>query len=407
MKRRVVITGMGIVSPIGNTLEDVWNSILSGYCGIGEITRFDTTEFKVKLAGEVKDLDESKYFEPRKLKFDDQFTKYARIAAKMAMDDAGFEEIENDRFGVILGSGIGGIETIEDSANALANKGPRRISPYFIPKSLINLAAGSVAIDYKINGTVESVVTACAASTNAIGDAFRNIRDGYLDAVITGGSEASVTPLAVGGFQSMRALHTGDDPANASIPFDVNRSGFVMGEGAGILILEELEHAKARNARIYGEVIGYGTSCDANHITSPLEDGSIVAKAMFNAINDAGISKEDIDYLNVHGTSTKLNDLTESNAIRLVFGADSQLNISSTKSYTGHLLGATGGVEAIISTMALQNSIVPPTINLKELDPECYPNVTELKHEDIKVAMSNSLGFGGHNASILIRKWED
>lgn len=407
MKRRVVITGMGVVSPIGNSLDEVWNSILNKKCGISEITKFDTADFKVKLAGEVKDLDEDKYFEPRKLKFDDQFTKYARIAAKMAMDDADFQEFDHDRFGVILGSGIGGIGSIETSANSLFEKGPRRISPYFIPKSLINLAAGSVAIDHNINGTVESVVTACAASTNAIGDAFRNIRDGYLEAVITGGSEASVTKLAVGGFQSMRALYTGDDINNASIPFDVNRGGFVMGEGAGILILEELEHALNRKAKIYGEVIGYGTSCDANHITSPLKDGSIVAKAMINAIKDAGIKKEDVDYLNVHGTSTKLNDLTESNAIRLVFGENSQLNVSSTKSYTGHLLGATGGVEAIISTLALKNSVVPPTINLKELDTECYPNVTEIKNEAIKVAMSNSLGFGGHNASILIRKWEN
>ena len=407
MKRRVVITGMGVVSPIGNSLDEVWNSILNKKCGISEITKFDTADFKVKLAGEVKDLDEDKYFEPRKLKFDDQFTKYARIAAKMAMDDADFQEFDHDRFGVILGSGIGGIGSIETSANSLFEKGPRRISPYFIPKSLINLAAGSVAIDHNINGTVESVVTACAASTNAIGDAFRNIRDGYLEAVITGGSEASVTKLAVGGFQSMRALYTGDDINNASIPFDVNRGGFVMGEGAGILILEELEHALNRKAKIYGEVIGYGTSCDANHITSPLKDGSIVAKAMINAIKDAGIKKEDVDYLNVHGTSTKLNDLTESNAIRLVFGENSQLNVSSTKSYTGHLLGATGGVEAIISTLALKNSVVPPTINLKELDPVCYPNVTEIKNEAIKVAMSNSLGFGGHNASILIRKWEN
>jgi 3-oxoacyl-[acyl-carrier-protein] synthase II len=406
MKRRVVITGMGVLSPIGNTIDELWNSIIEGKCGISQITNFDTTNFKVKLAGEIKNLDESKYFEPRKLKFDDQFTKYARIAAKMAMDDAAFKEIDNDRAGVILGSGIGGIGTIENSATTLLEKGPRKISPYFIPKSLINLAAGAVAIDHNINGTVESVVTACAASTNAIGDSFRNIRDGYLDVVITGGSEASVTPLAVGGFQSMRALYTGDDINNASIPFDLNRSGFVMGEGAGILVLEELEHALARNAKIYGEVIGYGTSCDANHITSPLKDGSIVAKAMINAVKDADINISDIDYLNVHGTSTKLNDLTESNAIRLVFGEDSQLNISSTKSYTGHLLGATGGVEAIISTLALKHSIIPPTINLKELDPECYPNVTKLKHENIKIVMSNSLGFGGHNASIIIKKWE-
>lgn len=404
MKRRVVITGMGIVSPIGHDLTSVWRAIEEQKCGIKPITKFDTSEFKVKLAGEIDDLNTEDYFSDRDLKFNDDFTKYARIAAKMAVEDAQLT-VENSEFGVILGSGIGGIETIEDAANSLAAKGPRRISPYFIPKALINLAAGQVAIDQKAQGCVESVVTACAASTSAIGESFRKIRDGYLTACLTGGSEAAITPLAIGGFQSMRALHCGEDVLRASIPFDQDRSGFVMGEGAGILVLEELEHAKQRNAKIYAEVVGYGTSCDANHITSPLLEGHIVAQAMNKALKDANIDESQIDYVNVHGTSTKFNDQTETNALRQVFS--NEVAISSTKSYTGHLLGASGAVEAILTCLSIQEQKLIPTINLLNLEEGLYPNIRSLTPAKIEYAMSNSLGFGGHNASIIIKRYQN
>ncbi|MEJ8738200.1 beta-ketoacyl-ACP synthase II [Erysipelotrichaceae bacterium HCN-30851] len=411
MKRRVVITGMGVVSPIGNDVESVWDSVLNNRCGIDRITHFDPSDFRAKLAGEVKDLDMEKYFTKRDLKFNDRFTQFTRIAAKQAYDDSGLADVEfdRDRFGVIIASGIGGISTIEGASQTIESRGPNRISPYFIPMSLINLAAGSVAIDMEAHGNVSSVVTACAAATNAIGEAFHRIRDGYEDVMAAGGSEAAVTPVAIAGFASMRALHEGEDPNRASIPFDADRKGFVMGEGAGVIILEEMEHALARNAKIYGEVIGYGSTCDANHITAPLADGAQAARAMVMAMQDADIKTSDVDYINAHGTSTPLNDSSETIAIKKAFQEDAMKPyVSSTKSMSGHLLGASGALEAIISTLAVERGFVPATINYKNPDPACDLNlvVNEGKKEDIKVAMSNSLGFGGHNASIIIRKWE-
>lgn len=408
--RRVVITGMGVVSPIGNDIESLWNSIENGKCGIDEITAFDTSEFKIKLAGEVKDLDFEKYYSKRDLKFNDRFTQFARIASKQAFDDSKLSEIDKNKIGVIIGSGIGGIASIENAQTTLSNRGPSKVSPYFIPMSLINLAAGSVAIDLGAKGHCSSVVTACAAGTNAIGEAFHKIRDGYLDVMVAGGSEASITPLAISGFASMRALSDSNDKNRASIPFDKDRNGFVMGEGAGILILEELEHALKRSAEIYGEIIGYGDSCDANHITAPLSDGSGGSNAMINAMHDANILENEIDYINAHGTSTPLNDKTETLAIKNAFpNSYNKLMVSSTKSNTGHLLGASGGVEAIISVLALKNGLVPATINYKNYDEECDLNIVSNNciKKDIKYAMSNSLGFGGHNASLIFKKWED
>lgn len=412
MKRnRVVITGMGVVSPIGNTLEEVWNSVKENKCGIDRITHFDASEFRAKLAGEVKNLDMEQYFTKRDLKFNDRFTQFARIAAKQAFASSGLidQDIDQERFGVILGSGIGGISTIEGASQTLTDRGPSRISPYFIPMSLINLAAGGVAIDLQAKGNCSGVVTACAAATNAIGEAFHRIRDGYETIIATGGSEAAITPVAMAGFASMRALHQGEDPSRASIPFDKERSGFVMGEGAGILILEELEHARKRNAVIYGEIIGYGSTCDANHITAPRSDGAIAAKAMVQAMKDANITACDIDYINAHGTSTPLNEASETMAVKLAF-EDAAMHpyVSSTKSMSGHLLGASGALEAIISTMAVKEGFVPATINHKVKDDACDLNllVNEGQYKDIHIAMSNSLGFGGHNASIIIKRYE-
>ena len=408
--RRVVITGIGVVSPIGNSNEELWNSILENKCGIDNITYFDTTNYKVKLAAQVKDLDADKYFSSRELKFNDKFTQFARIASKQALLDSGLEGFNNDRCGVIIGSGIGGISSIENAKNVLEVKGNAYVSPFFIPMSLINLASGNVAIDIKANGHCSSVVTACAAATNAIGEAFHKIRDGYQDIMFAGGSEASITPVSIAGFQSMRALHTGHDKTRASIPFDKKRSGFVMGEGSGVLVLEELEHALKRNAKIYGEMVGYGDSCDANHITAPIDDGSIGAKAMINALNDAKLKASNIDYVNAHGTSTPLNDKTETKAMKLAFqNHSSKLMISSTKSNTGHLLGASGAIEAIISLNSLIHGYIPPTINYVNYDEECDLDIVANvgRKVDIKYAMSNSLGFGGHNASIIFKKWEN
>ena len=410
--RRVVITGLGAVSPIGNDVNTVWNSIEQGVCGIAPITHFDTSDYKVKLAGEVKDLDMEAYFSKRDLKFNDRFTQFARIASKQAMEDAGFEKDPKDamRFGCMIGSGIGGIDTIEQASKTLEDRGPSRVSPFFIPMSLANLAAGQVAIDWGLKGATSCVVTACAAASNAIGEAFHRIRDGYEDVMLTGGSEAAITPLAIAGFQSMRALHTGDDVNRASIPFDADRSGFVMGEGAGALVLEELEHAKARGAKIYAEIVGYGASCDAHHITAPLDDGSGGAQAMVQAIEDAKIVPEAIDYINAHGTSTPLNDKTETAAVKAAFKEHAyQLAMSSTKSNTGHLLGASGAIEAIISIKALQNGLIPPTIHYQNPDAQCDLDIVANtpRKQDIQYAMSNSLGFGGHNASLIFKKWED
>ncbi len=409
--RRVVITGMGAVTPIGNTVEQLWSSVEEGKCGIDSITAFDISEYRVKLAAQVKDLDVEQYFTKRDVKFNDRFTMFARVAAKQAVVDSMLDltSIDRTQLGVIVGSGIGGLASIENAKDNLNDKGPTRISPFFIPMALINLAAGSVAIDSGANGHCSSIVTACAAGTDAIGVAFHKIRDGYATWMIAGGSEASITPLGVAGFMVMRALHEGEDPNYASIPFDENRSGFVMGEGSAIILLEEMETALARNAKIYGEIVGYGTTCDANHITAPLEDGSMGALAMTLAIKDANLSLSQVDYINAHGTSTPLNDKTETLAVKRAFGEHAhQIMMSSTKAMTGHMLGASGAVEAIISIKALQEGFIPATINLVNQDPLCDLDVVANvgRKKNIQVAMSNSLGFGGHNASIVLKKWE-
>lgn len=411
-KRRVVITGMGAVSPIGNTIEEVWNSIRNGICGIDRISLFDTENFKIKLAGEVRNLNMEAYFSKRELSHNSKFTQFARITAKQAMEDAGFDldKIDHQRMGVIIGSGIGGIESIENSQDKLRERGPSRVSPFFIPTAIVNMAAGEIAIDHKAYGSCYGIVTACASANNAIGEAFHKIAYGYEDIVITGGSEASVTPLAVAGFANMRALHEGDDPNRASIPFNKDRSGFVIAEGSATLILEEMEHAKNRGAEIYAEIIGYGTSCDAFHITAPAEDGSGGALAMQRALEDAGIAPEKIDYINAHGTSTPLNDKTETLAVKTCFKDHAyKLAISSTKSYTGHLLGASGGLEAIVTIFGLQKGYIPPTINYLNKDEDCdldiVPNTG--REQVFHYAMSNSLGFGGHNASLIFKRWEE
>lgn len=412
MKRRVVITGMGVVSPIGNTVGQMWETVWNNGCGIDRITHFDASDFRAKLAGEVKNLDMEQYFSKRELKFNDRFTQFARIAAKQAYEASGLTQadVDAERFGVILGSGIGGISTIEGASQTIKERGPSRISPYFIPMSLINLAAGSIAIDLHAQGNVSGVVTACAAGANAIGEGFHRIRDGYEDIMAVGGSEAAITPVAMAGFAAMRALHQGEDITRASIPFDQERSGFVMGEGAGVLILEELEHARTRNAIIYGEIIGYGSTCDANHITAPLADGAQAARAMKQAMQDAAIDASTVDYINAHGTSTSLNDASETLAVKLAFQEHAMHPfISSTKSMSGHLLGASGALEAIISTLAVKEGFVPATIHYQKKDDACDLNlvVNTGRKEDVCIAMSNSLGFGGHNASLIIRRWEE
>lgn len=412
MKRRVVITGMGAVSPIGNTAEEMWQSAREGRCGIGPITHFDTTNHKVKLAGEVKDLDFTPYLDKKELRRMDLFSQYAMVAAVQAWRDSGldYEKIDPTRFGVDISSGIGGINTIETEYERGREKGFDRVSPFFVPMDISNLAAGNVAIKLGAKGMCTCVVTACAGGSNAIGDAFRMIRDGYQELMLAGGSEAAVTKLAIGGFTSMKALCESDDPTRASIPFDAERSGFVMGEGAGVLMLEEYEHARARGAKIYAEIVGYGATCDAYHITSPAPGGEGGARAMVEAVKDAGIQPEDIDYINAHGTSTSLNDKFETAAVKAAFGDHAyKLAMSSTKSMTGHLLGAAGAIEAIITARALQDGFIPATINYRTPDPECDLDIVpnEGRKAELRYAMSNSLGFGGHNASLVLKKYEE
>lgn len=408
MKRRVVVTGMGIVSPIANSMIDLRAALRQGTCGVANITAFDTTDYRVKLAAEVKDLNMDAYFSPRELKFNDRFTQFAKIAASQAIINANLKDTDKQRTGILLGSGIGGLSSIENATKTLLERGPTRVSPYFIPMSLINLAAGEIAIDHNIHGEVQCIVTACSSATDSIGLGFQRIRDGYEDVVVTGGCEASITPVGISGFMAMRALCESDDVTRASIPFDKERKGFVMGEGAGILILEELEHAQKRQAKIYGEIVGYGSTCDAHHITAPSADGEFATKAMKKAIQDAGIREEDIDYINAHGTSTNLNDKTESKAIQNCFKSHRPY-VSSTKSMTGHLLGASGAVEGIISVVALEEQFVPPTIHHVHSDEECDLNLVTNRGIQAKIeyAMSNSFGFGGHNASIIFKRWVD
>lgn len=409
--RRVVITGMGAVTPVGNNVNEMWEGVKAGKCGIGLITSYDTTGRKVKVAGEVKDLNVEDFIDKREIRKMSRFSMFAIIAADEAVADAGIS-FENDaeRCGVIVSSGIGGLDTIEKEHAKGMEKGHDRVSPYFIPSAISNIAAGRIAIKHGIKGMCSCVVTACAGGTNAVGDSFRYVRDGYADVMVCGGAEACVTEFGIGGFTSLKALSQSEDPNRASIPFDKERNGFVMGEGAGILILEELEHALARNAHIYGEVVGYGATCDAHHITAPLADGSGAARCMEMAVKDAGINMEDIDYINAHGTSTPLNDSGETKAVKLAFGAHAKkLMMSSTKSMTGHLLGASGAVEAVICAKTVSDDFVPATINYSVPDEDCDLDIVpnEGRKCTVNYAMSNSLGFGGHNASVVFKKWAE
>lgn len=411
MERRVVITGLGAISPLGETAVELWDGIKKQKCGIDEITLIDSSTFKTKLAGEVKNYDPSKYFDVKQTKRLDRVSQFAMISAREAFKDSGITE-ENTNFenvGIYIGSGIGGFSTIETQCVTCNVKGNGRVSPMFIPMGISNMPAGNVAIDLGLKGESIALVTACASSTHAIGEAYRAVKHGYEDVVFAGGAEAAICKTGIAGFENMKALSSATDKTRASIPFDKERSGFVMGEGAGVVVLEDLEHAIARGAKIYAEVIGYGASSDAYHITSPEPEGEGGARAMQRAINDAGLKPEDVDYINAHGTSTHLNDLIETKAIKKVFGDHSlKLKVSSTKGNTGHLLGAAGVIEAIISTKAIEEGLVPPTINYKEKDEECDLDIVPNKpiKQDLKVVMSNSLGFGGHNATIVLKKFE-
>ena len=412
MERRVVITGIGAITPIGNNAKDFWEGIKQGKCGIDEITHFDATEYKVKLAAEVKGYNPEEYFDRRNAKRLDKFSQFAIIAAKEAWNDSKLDkEKENmERVGVILGSGIGGLETMEKEMSNIYEKGPDRVSPMFIPMNIVNMAAGNVAIELGAKGESISMVTACASGTHCIGESFRMIKNGYQDVVIAGGTEASITPIGIAGFTNIKALSQSTDKNRASIPFDKERNGFVMGEGAGVVILEELEHAKNRGAKIYAEVVGYGATSDAYHITSPAPGGEGGARAMKIAMEEANAEPDNITYINAHGTSTHLNDSCETEAIKAALGeASKKVMVSSTKGNTGHLLGAAGGVEAVVCAKAVEEDFVPATINYKVPDEECDLDVVpnEGRNVEVKYAMSNSLGFGGHNASILLKKYED
>ena len=413
MERRVVITGLGALTPIGNSAEDFWDGIKVGKCGIDQITKFDITNFKVKLAGELKGYNPEDYFERRLAKRLDKFSQYAMVASREAWKDSGLDkETENmERVGVIIGSGIGGIETIEEENEKCIRKGPDRVSPMYIPMGILNMATGNVAIDIGAKGESIAMVTACATGTHSIGESFRMIKHGYQDVVLAGGTEAGITPLGIAGFANIKALTKSEDKTRASIPFDKERSGFVMGEGAGVIVLEELEHAKKRGAKIYAEMVGYGATSDAYHITSPAPGGEGGARAMKIAIEEAKANPGEITYINAHGTSTHLNDSYETQAIKTALGEEAakKVMVSSTKGHTGHLLGAAGGVEAIVCAKAIEEGFVPATINYKVPDEECDLDVVpnEGRKVEVKYAMSNSLGFGGHNSSILLKKYEE
>ena len=410
-ERRVVVTGMGCVTPLGNDLPTTWRNLVDGKNGIGPITKFDTTDFKAKLAAEVRDFDPKLYMEKPQILHSDLYAQLAMAAAVQAMEDSGIAgTVPGERMGVYIGTGIGGIQTFETEHSKLLNKGPRRVSAYFIPMMIANIASSMIAIRYGCMGPAMPAVTACASGSNAIGEALRVVRHGYADAMICGGAEATVTPLAAAGFCNMQALSTSEDPDAASLPFDARRGGFVMGEGSGVLILEEYEHAKARGAKIYGEICGYGSTNDAYHITAPHPDGVGGARAMADALREAGYTGDELVYVNAHGTGTHLNDAIETMALKKAFGEElaRKLLISSTKSMTGHMLGAAGAVEAIFTALALKDGYLPATINYKTPDPACdldyVPN--EGRSADIHYALSNSLGFGGHNACVLLKKWE-
>lgn len=407
--RRVVVTGMGAVTPLGNNVADTWNGLRTGKNGIDHITLFDTEKFKAKLAAEVRGFDPGQYLEVNDVLRTDRYTQFAVASAQQAVEESGIAgKVDPDRFSVLFGTGIGGINTFETEHTKLLEKGPRRVSPLFIPMMISNMAAGMIAIRHDCRGTAMPIVTACASGSNAIGEAMRLIRHGYADAVITGGTEAAVTPSAVAGFVNMQALSTSDDPNAASLPFDSRRGGFVIGEGSVAFVLEEYEHAVSRGARIYGEICGYGTTCDAYHITAPHPEARGGAKAMTDAMAEAGYTAEDTVYVNAHGTGTPMNDAIETIAIKKALGEEKarEAFVSSTKSMTGHMLGAAGAIEALACIFALQESIIPPTINLNEQDEacdlNCVPN-TAVK-APVTLALSNSLGFGGHNACLAFRK---
>lgn len=411
MKKRVVVTGMGAITPIGNCVEEFWQGLKQGKLGIGAITKFDTTDYKVKIAAEVKDFDAKQYMDAKTARRMSPFSQYAVAATKEALEQAGIDmEQENAfRVGVSIGSGIGGLQDMEDAHEKLTTKGPNRVKPMLVPMMITNMAAGNVAIAFGLKGKCINVVTACATGTNSIGEAYRTIQFGDADVMVAGGTESSITPVGVAGFTALTALTTEENPEKASIPFDKDRSGFVMGEGAGVVVLEELEHAKKRGAKILAEVVGYGTSCDAFHITSPAEDGSGAAQAMRLAIEEAGAAPADVDYINAHGTSTHHNDLFETRAIKLALGeAAKDVSINSTKSMVGHLLGAAGGVEFIACVKSIEEDYVHVTLGSKESDEECDLNYTfgEGVHREVDLVLSNSLGFGGHNATLAVRKYQ-
>ena len=410
MKRRVVVTGMGAITPIGNDVETFWNSLKNGTVGIGPITTFDTVDFKAKLAAQVKDFDPKQYMDNKAARRMERFSQFAVAAAREALEDAGIDMTKEDPFrvGVSVGSGIGGLDAIERETKKMIEKGPNRINPLLVPLMISNMAAGNIGIQFGLKGKNINVVTACATGTHSIGEAFRSIQYGEADVMVAGGSEASITPIGIAGFAALTALSTSEDPMRASIPFDKERNGFVMGEGAGIVVLESLEHAQARGAKIYAELGGYGATCDAYHITSPAEDGSGAAKAMEVAVADAGLTMEDVDYVNAHGTGTHHNDLFETRAIKLAFGDHARkLKINSTKSMVGHLLGAAGGVEFIDCVKSIQEGFVHVTAGLKVDDEECDLDYTKGQGVamDVNCAISNSLGFGGHNATLLVKKF--
>ena len=412
MKRRVVVTGMGIVSPLGIGLENNWAAICQGKSGIGPITKFDTSEYPCKIAGEVKNFDPDAYIDKKDQKKMDIFIQFALAAGTMAIKQSGLviDESTADRVGVLVGSGLGGLSTIEKYHTMLLKNGPKKVSPFFVPMLIVNLAPGQISIYFGCRGPNSSVVTACATGNHSIGEAFRIIQRGDADAMIAGGVESTITPLAVAGFCALKALSTrNDEPQKASRPFEKNRDGFVMSEGAGILVLEDLEKAQQHNASIFAEIVGFGCNADAYHITAPSPNGEGAAKCMQLTLDDAGLKPEDIDYINAHGTSTPMNDLSETMAMKTVFRDHiKNLPVSSTKSMTGHLLGASGGVEAIFSLLAIRDSIIPPTINYEEPDPECdldyVPNVARKK--EVRIVMSNSFGFGGTNATLIFKRFE-
>ena len=414
-KRRVVVTGVGPITPIGTGKETFWENLTAGKSGIGNITQFDTTDFTVKIAGEVKDFDFANYGDKKEGKRMDRVTQFAVAAAKLALEDSklDLEKIEPLRCGVCVGTGIGGIHTFLEQSLKYGDKGPSKISPFFIPMEIPNMPAGQIGIAYGFKGPNTAIVTACATGTTCIGDAFRTIQYGDADVMLAGGTEAAISPIAIAGFANMKALSTNNEhPEEASCPFDKKRDGFVMGEGAGVLVLEELEHAKARGAHIYAELVGYGLNCDAYHITAPDPTGDTPAMCLEAALKDAGMKPEELDYINAHGTSTHRNDLGETIAIKKVFGEHAyKLAISSNKSMIGHLLGAAGGVEAIATVLTIENGVIPPTINYRDpdteegLDLDYVPNVA--RKAEVKSALSNNLGFGGHNACIIFKKYED